>query len=171
MTARKLALGFAAFALLVAACGTAAEEVPVNTNPDVDPAISGACLVDEPDCNDIGAIGDEPVDLPPSSGEVTGGVLVDGGLTVSEALTTDATGILAVGGFLVDDGTTARLCEALAESFPPQCGGASIELVSYSTIDPDSLQTAQGVTWTDDHTVMFGEIVDGVFDENAFTDG
>lgn len=171
MTIRKLTLGFAAFALITAACGTSAEEVPVNTNPDVNPAISGACLVDEPDCNDTGAIGDEPIDLPPSSGDVTTGAVVDGGLTVSEALTTDAIGILAVGGFLVDDGTTARLCEALAESFPPQCGGASIELASYSTIDPDSLKTEQGVTWTDDHIIMFGEIVDGVFDEDAFTNG
>ena len=171
MTTRKLALGFAAFALFITACGTAAEELPLNTNPDADPAVSGACLVDEPDCNDTGAMGDEPVDLPPPSDETPTGAVVDGGLTVSEALATDATGILAVGGFLVDDGTTARLCEALAESFPPQCGGASIELASYTTIDPDSLKTEQGVTWTDDHTVVFGEIVDGVLDENAFIDG
>ena len=171
MTLRKLALAFAAFALVTTACGTAAEELPVNTNPDANPASLGACLEGEPDCNDTGVIVDEPIDLPPSSGEVPTGAVVDGGLTVSAALTTDATGILAVGGFLVDDGTTARLCEALAESLPPQCGGASIELVSYSTIDPDSLKTDQGVTWTDEHTVMFGEIVDGVFDENALVDG
>lgn len=172
MSTRRLMAVVIALALFAVSCGTSAEEVPVNTNPTAAPGIAGTCLADEPDCNDNPGVagGETPVDLPPA-GDVSNGAVVDGGLTISEALATGATGILAVKGFLVDDGTTARLCEALAESFPPQCGGASVELTGYETIDPDSLKTEQGVTWTDDVTTMYGELADGVFDENAFTNG
>jgi hypothetical protein len=82
---------------------------------------------------------------------------------VSEALATDASGIIAVKGFLVTDETGARLCEALAESYPPQCGGASVPVVGYEEMVDVPLQNAQGVTWTDDVLSLFGELLDGVF--------
>jgi hypothetical protein len=88
-------------------------------------------------------------------------MVVDGGLTVSEALATVATGPIAVSGFVVEDAAGLRLCEVLLESYPPQCGGASIPLADTSTIDPDELQAAQGVVWTDSPVTVLGEIVDG----------
>jgi len=80
---------------------------------------------------------------------------------VPAALATDATGPIAVSGFLVNDGTTARLCEALAESYPPQCGGAGIPLIRYDAAELAPLSTNGAVTWSDAPVIVFGTIVDG----------
>ncbi len=166
----------AALTLIVAACGGGAgsddpASLPTNPNPDDTPAAVGACVEGEPDCVDTVVIGDEEP-LPSGSddegvigsgGGVAGsGMLVDGGLTVSEALTTDATGTIAVRGFLVDDGTEARLCEVLAESYPPQCAGAFLPVAGYEEVVDVPLSNAEGVTWTDDHVSLLGEIVGGI---------
>lgn len=108
-----------------------------------------------------GGTADDPVDVDLGD-PVVGGLLVDGGLTVGETLTTDAVGVIAVKGFLVQDAAGARLCDLLAESLPPQCGGASIDLSDTSTIDPGEMKSEQGVTWTDQTVTVFGEIIDGV---------
>lgn len=88
-------------------------------------------------------------------------MVVGGGLTIDEALTTDATGILAVQGFVVADDSGIRLCDLLAESLPPQCGGASIAVADLDAVDPDELKSSQGVTWTDFPVTIVGEIIDG----------
>ena len=154
---------FGILALVLAACGGGAqeEELPIDTG-DAPPA-AGACLVDEPDCNDIGVPTDGGALPPPSDdGEVvTGGMVADGGLTVSDALTTDASGVIAVQGFLFDDGSGPVLCEVLAESFPPQCGGASVAVEGHEEAVDVPIVSEQGVTWTDQPLTLFGEIVDG----------
>jgi hypothetical protein len=179
----------AVFLLVVAACGDddsgnveqaptappgaqVSDPLPVNDNPGDTPAVSSACFEDEPDCQDTLVGNPEPQDLPPPSDDepgtatgggatVSGGALVDGGLTVSEALATDATSVLAVHGFLLDDGSGARLCELLAESYPPQCGGAFVPVTNYEEVIGVPLSNAQGVTWTDSEVTVFGEIIDG----------
>ena len=138
------------------------EEPRVPLGDDDPSTIGGTCLKDAPDCDDIP--GEEPTDLPlgdPSVGGGSGGFLVNGGLTVSEALATDATGIIAVKGFLVVDDSGARLCELLAESFPAQCGGSSIPISGYEEVLSAPLNNSQGVSWTDDLVSFLGEIVDG----------
>ena len=156
---RVFVAGLLALAVLAAACGTES----ADPSPD---AAAGACLVGDPDCGDLGVVNndeplfidDEPTDGAPPDDAV--GMLVDGGLTVEEALATDASGVLAVQGFYVNDGSTVRLCDALAESFPPQCGGASIEV---DGLDEEELdyQREAGVTWTNETTIVFCEIIDG----------
>lgn len=175
---RVIAL-LAALALVVAACGSgddaavaptappsADEPAPLPPNPDRDsePLTGAACLVGEPDCNDTGVIGDEPMVLPPpGDGPATlGGFVVDGGLTIPDALSTDAVGVIAVKGFLMVDDDGARLCELLAESFPPQCGGASIAITGYEEVLGAPLQTEQGISWTNDYVTFLGEIIDGI---------
>ena len=181
---RRLLVLVAVVAIVAAACGddddpaaspspttaVSAEDpasLPPNPNEDPAPSIAGACLAGEPDCQDNPALGD-PQDLPdlpedPGTGETVepSGMLVGGGLTVSEALATDATGIIAVQGFLFVVGGEARLCELLAESFPPQCGGADIPVTNYEEVLGTPIQEAQGVTWTDEVVTFLGEIVDG----------
>jgi hypothetical protein len=164
----RIPLLVVAIALMAAACGTNddSSELPINPNPDDTPvAVAGACVEEEPDCNDTAVITEEPVDLPGDSG----GMLVDGGLSVSEALVTDATGTIAVKGFLVADDRGARLCELLAESMPPQCGGASIEVSGYEGTLSAPIQNAQGVSWTDDVVSVLGEIVEGVLVVDALS--
>ena len=89
-------------------------------------------------------------------------MVVGGGLTISEALASTATGVLAVQGHLLDDGSGARFCEVLAESYPPQRGGASVSIVGYEEIVSVPLLSAEGTTWTGETFVVFGEIIHGV---------
>jgi len=175
---------FAVIVIIAAACGSDSDDgaaaaptapdvaadgpavLPPNPNPDeTPPDLAGACLEGEPDCQDMGP-GQEPGDLPPP-GELPdepvspSPMLVDGGLTVADAMTTDATGVIAVKGFLLVDDSGARLCEVLAESYPPQCGGASISITNYEEVLSVPLSSTQGVSWTDDYVSFLGEMVDG----------
>ena len=165
--ARVIALPVALVLALAACSSSDTGETPLGDTASETPgAAAGACLEGDPDCNDTGDMntpGPPPID-DSSGGDVVGsGALPDGGLTISEALATDATGTIAVQGFLVADETGARLCEVLAESYPPQCGGASIPVLEYDEMVDVPLQNAEGVTWTDESLSLFGELVDGVF--------
>jgi hypothetical protein len=164
-TTSRTLVAIAAVALATSACAVSSE----TSDPDAGlPVVSVLCAPEVADCNDTVAIddddlfpNDEPQDgVAPSAG--ASGMLAGGGLTISEALTTDASGILAVQGFYVDDSNGTRLCEALAESFPPQCGGANVGLGDLSGIDLGELQSNGGVTWSDDVVVVIGELIDGV---------
>ena len=153
---KKLLILFAVLTLAVAACGGAedsAAELPTNDDAAVSGLSAGACLEGEPDCNDT-VVG-EPTNLPEPGGDDT----PIANLSIADAAT--ASGQVMVTGFLVDVAGESRLCEALAESFPPQCGGASITLTSLEQIDPDELKTEGDVTWTDFVVTVFGEMVDG----------
>jgi hypothetical protein len=168
----RLAAVLAILALVAAACGggsdddASAEELPPNP--------AATCLAGDPDCDDIpGADLDEPLlepGDPVAPGDaVIGTPIIGGGLTIADALSTDADGPLAVVGFLIQDADGARLCDLLLESLPPQCGGDSVDLSDVSTIDPDELKTAQGVTWTDNTVTVYGEIVNGVLTATPFS--
>ncbi len=166
-----------AFALVIAACGGTSDEQSVEILPPVgDPLVSSQCAEDVPDCDDTLVadeplfIGDEPRDgVPP--GQTSGGFLVGDGLTVGEALRTDATGVLAVNAFVFADAAGPRLCGLLAESFPPQCGGETVGLSNLEGVDPSLLTESQGVRWTDLPITLFGEIVDGTFIIEPMTAG
>jgi len=155
-TTSRTLVAIAAVALATSACAVSSE----TSDPDAGlPVVSVVCAPEFSDCDDTVVIdgddlfpNDEPQDgVAPSAG--ASGMLVGGGLTVAEALATDASGILAVQGWL---------CEALAESFPPQCGGANVGLGDLSGIDLGELQSNGDVTWSDDAVVVIGELIDGV---------
>lgn len=178
---------FVILALLAAACGTGDEQpaptapigasdepsaLPINPNPDDTPVSAGACAEGEPDCNDTLVIGDEPQDLPPPSDDVVpSGMLVDGGLSVADAVKVSRAGPIAVKGFLLIDGEGARLCDLLAESFPPQCGGAFAAIEGFEEILDAPLSNSQGISWTDQQVSFLGEFVDGTFVVDATVSG
>lgn len=154
---KKLLPILATLVLVIAACGGGDEttaDLPMDDG-SAQPAIDAACLVDEPDCNDTP--GGEPQDLPPP------GDGADEPPPASSPISSaaDMTGPVAVTGFIVAVDGEIRLCEALAESFPPQCGEASIPVTSLDQVDPDDLKTEGAVTWTDYQVTIFGEMVDG----------
>ena len=155
---KKLLLMIVALILAVAACGggddTTTGDLPVNTGAEPDTALDSTCLAGEPECQDIPG-NEEPQDLP--SGDDDG----DAVQVVDIAAAADSTGQVIVSGFVVDVAGESRLCEVLAESFPPQCGGESITVTDLSQVDPDSLKTEGDVTWTDEPTMIMGEMVDG----------
>jgi hypothetical protein len=99
--------------------------------------------------------GSEPSSQPPAAGVPGPG----GGLTVSQALKTEATGILMVrGAVLARDDGEARLCSALGESYPPQCGGPSLKLEDLRLTEVEGIQTAQGVSWSEREVRLYGTL-------------
>lgn len=151
---KRLILLIAALSLMAAACG--ADEDAAGNGAPQDPAVSGACLAEDPNCEDTLDPGENPGELPPPDGE--NGVIVDNALTVSEAKATNADGTLAVRGFLVITETSGvRLCDALAESFPPQCGGPALNVGGFDETEWN-LEQAQGVRWTNDWVTLFGTV-------------
>ena len=149
---KKLLLLIAALTLLATACGGGDDTAALPVNDGADPAIDTTCLVGEPECDDTP--GGEPQDLPAPGDE-------EPIVAVSVADASDQFGQISVTGFLVEVDGEIRLCEALAESFPPQCGEASITVTSREQVDPDDLQNEGAVTWTDFAVTILGEMVDG----------
>ena len=98
-------------------------------------------------------------DIVLASGPVGG---VGPGISIPEALTTTLQGPLLVNGFLVAESGEVRLCEALAESLPPQCGGASLRVDGFDLASLPDSQSAGGVTWSDAPIQILGTVADGV---------
>ncbi|HJP70442.1 MAG TPA: hypothetical protein VJ975_01845 [Candidatus Limnocylindria bacterium] len=113
---------------------------------------------------------DTPVDdddSPPATSGPGPAVLVvaegnqggDTGMSVSEALGHRATDDLVVvsGALFVNADGAVLLCEAIAESFPPQCGGARLEVHGLDLSSIDALQREGDVRWAES-AVLFGSV-------------
>lgn len=149
---RRLAVVLAAVAVIAVACG-AGDDQPEGAPPAPDVA------ADEP--ADLPPINDGPAGAP--NEPVTPGIpwSTEFSMSVSEILSAEAAGAAAVKGFLVVDASGARLCDVLAESYPPQCGGETLPITNYEEFLVVPVQEAQGVTWTNDVVSFIGLIVDG----------
>ena len=91
-------------------------------------------------------------------------VIADGGangdgISVPDALGHQATDdlVLVTGALFVDADGSVRLCDAIAESFPPQCGGERIEVRGIDLATIDGLQDGNGVQWAESVT-LFGSV-------------
>ena len=107
-------------------------------------------------CGDDG----DPVSTPVSS--VGPGISsgVGPGITVGVALITNLTGPLLVNGQLHVENGRVRLCEVLAESFPPQCGRRSLVVTGLDLTTMDCLSSEGSVTWSDQPVQVLG-LVEG----------
>ena len=118
-------------------------------------AVLVACALLAPGCG-----GSES---PPSAGAPARG----GGLSVQEALATDAEGPLLVRGHVVlRDGET-RLCSALAESYPPQCGAPSLRVEGIDAAGLGALEQAGSTRWSEDEVALLGEVEEGLLTVGA----
>ena len=128
-----------------------------GTSPPVPAAgdVAAACAEGAVDCLDATST------TAPGTGGVSSGA--DGSVPVGEAVAAGIQGPFLMSGFLVVDGEGARLCEALAESFPPQCGGTAIPLQPAEAPAGATTTTEGDVTWTEQPLLVEGEILDGVF--------
>ena len=99
----------------------------------------------------------------PSSGAAVPG----GGLSVDEALASTLEGPLMVAGHLVASADEVRLCSALAESYPPQCGGSSLLVRGLDLATVEGLQTEGVTSWTDERFSVLGEVEHGVLTVSA----
>ncbi len=102
-----------------------------------------------------------------------GGSSAQGPLSVEQALSSSPEEPVTVTGFVVaPEGGPVRLCSALLESYPPQCGEPSlvVEGLDLDTVaglsrtnDPSLAQ----VVWSDATVPVFGELADGVLTVSA----
>jgi hypothetical protein len=100
----------------------------------------------------------------PAGGDPPVLVISDGGgnepgLTVGEALDHQATDDLVsvTGALFIGADGGALLCEAIAESFPPQCGGERLTVEGLDPAAVAGLQTEGDVSWSDSVT-LFGSV-------------
>jgi hypothetical protein len=114
---------------------------------------------------------DDPTDgddTPPASSPtggapvlvIAGGAPGDApGLTVAEAFTHGPTDdlVTVTGALFVDADGTVRLCDAIAESFPPQCGGDRIVVQGLDLDNIDDIQEENDVRWAESIT-LFGSV-------------
>lgn len=92
-------------------------------------------------------------------------------ISIEEALEADPEEPVRVSGNLLVQSGEARLCSALAESFPPQCGGASLVVTGLDPADVEDLVVEGDVMWTDRPIELVGTVADGTIavGENAQT--
>ena len=90
-------------------------------------------------------------------------------ISIGDALASDSSEPLLVSGNLLVVGDEVKLCDALAESFPPQCGGASLVVFGLDLATVDGLVTEGDVSWTDRPIELRGVVSDGTLmvSENA----
>lgn len=81
-------------------------------------------------------------------------------ISVTELLATEPSGTVMVRGLFFDDGSEARLCAVLAESFPPQCVQESVPIANPEAVEVDIARSGS-VRWSDQPVVLVGSLVDG----------
>ena len=99
---------------------------------------------------------DAPAVLIVSEGNRGGG---DAGMTVADALAHRATDdlVFVSGALFVDAEGGMLLCDAIAESFPPQCGGERLAVEGLDLATIEGLEEANGVRWAE-NVVLFGSV-------------
>jgi hypothetical protein len=85
-----------------------------------------------------------------------GAPIPSGGLSVSEAIASDLEGPLAVRGYVIARDDEYRLCEAILESDPPQCGEPSLR------IDGPSFAELRKLSDTAAQVSLLGDVEGGV---------
>jgi hypothetical protein len=156
-------------AVVVAGCSVASEE---RSGPGADgvPVVVVECAEEVADCDDTLITGEDTVidgTLPPAptDGEgqepVSSGFVVDGGIDIPDAIAYEGTEVVAVRGYFVAGESGARLCEALAESYPPQCGGVSVAVANPELLSHVVLVEEGGTQWSEDYITVLGQVVAG----------
>ncbi len=113
--------------------------------------VAAACGDDDGD--DDGDLVSSPISGGPgiSSG-------VGPGIFVGAALISNLTGPLLVNGHLHAQNDDVRLCEVLAESFPPQCAGRFLVVEGLDLMTIDGLRSEGSVTWSDQLAQVLGTV-------------
>ena len=82
----------------------------------------------------LAGCGGDPAAVPTTSSPTSGAVLPGGGLSVAEAISTDAEPPLAVGGWVVGAGDDARLCSGYSAGASEPCVEPSLALEAASSV-------------------------------------
>lgn len=88
------------------------------------------------------------------------GIAAGPGISIDEAIALDSDEPLLVNGWIRAESGEIRFCDAVAESYPPQCVGTQLVVVGLKLAEVDGLQRASGVAWTE-RTQLLGVVADG----------
>jgi hypothetical protein len=77
--------------------------------------------------------------------------------SIGEVVEERPTGVVEVEGYIVSRAGETRLCSALLESHPPQCGNPSLRLPGPPP-QGDGVESAEGVTWTEGEHRILGSL-------------
>ena len=105
-----------------------------------------------------GCGGSSPDETPDGGVPASGAAIPGGGLTIADAMVTAAQGPLLVTGYLIERDGELRLCSAILESYPPQCGEPSLEV--QGDVDDDLIG---------ERVSLVGDVEDGVLTVSATT--
>ena len=86
-----------------------------------------------------------------------------GPITVEQLLARSSDTPVAVQGLLHVERGIARLCAAILESYPPQCGEPSVELVGLDLAAVEGMTTADGVSWKESAVLDLERAAEGQF--------
>ena len=144
-------------AIALSSCAVSEE----RSGPGADgvPSVLTACAEDAPGCQDtLVTGGDDP--LAPSTDSdvsVSGGMALDA-LSIADALLYEGSEPVATVGFVVRTSESSRICDALAESYPPQCAGESIEITNPDATDAIPLIEEGNVQWSPERVTVIGTV-------------
>lgn len=96
----------------------------------------------------------EPADIDEPDGSIPDD---EDAISVIQLIASAPQGAVVVRGLLFDDGSGLRLCDALAESFPPQCPSDFVVIANPSDVAAD-FSVEQGVRWTDRPVLVLGRM-------------
>jgi hypothetical protein len=82
------------------------------------------------------------------------------GISIDEAIALGSSEPVLVNGWVYARGGEVRFCDAIAESYPPQCPGVSLLVEGLKLEEVDGLQRASGVAWSE-RTQLLGVVADG----------
>jgi len=142
----KRSVAFAiAFCLFAVGCGG---DDPAATTDDA----LQTCLADDPNCGLDTDLGAESPDV----------------VTLMDPDDPGSQMVVDFRGFFFSDGTSSKLCSALAESLPPQCAEVVVDIAapldvvlehvaeSFGNPEDAKINIEQGVYWTDDWVNLSG---------------
>jgi hypothetical protein len=104
--------------------------------------------------------GDKEVEPQPQPAQppATAGIGMGPGISIEEAIASDLEGPLLVNGNLLAESGEIRFCDALAESFPPQCAGPQLLVEGLKLDEVDGLVREGEVAWTDRPIQLLGDV-------------
>jgi hypothetical protein len=111
-----------------------------------------------------GALGTAACGDDGGGGSVASTSIIAAPITVEQLVARSADTPIAVQGFLHASDGVVRLCAAILESYPPQCGQPSVELIGLDMEALAGVTTAEGVSWKEGVVLTVQRREDARFD-------
>ena len=97
---------------------------------------------------------------PPQQPPPIAGIGAGPGISIDEAIALQSPEPVLVNGWVYARGSEIRFCDAIAESYPPQCPGVSLLVEGLKLEEVDGLQREGDVAWSE-RTQLLGVVADG----------